>query len=115
MYALAFCDGLKITIVLIFGCVGFAFRGRTPKEMAGNVKKFGPTYIKEKSVSVKEFWPQKYYFIEFVAGDDFRARCKIYDKMFLIFQGGQDITRHAADPIHKTNVIRKNTNKLMTS
>jgi hypothetical protein len=46
--------------------------------------------------------------------DDSQVRCKICDK-FSISHGGQnDIMRHAADPIHKTNVIRKNTNKLMT-
>jgi hypothetical protein len=36
-------------------------------------------------------------------------------KIFSIYHGGEnDVTRHAAGPIHKTNVIRKNTNKLMT-
>jgi hypothetical protein len=43
--ALTYCDGLKITIVLIFALVGFAFPGRMPKEMAGNVKNYRPTYV----------------------------------------------------------------------
>jgi hypothetical protein len=47
--------------------------------------------------------------------DDSRVRCKICNKNFSISHGGEnDITRHAAGLIHKTNVIRKNTNKFMT-
>jgi hypothetical protein len=43
------------------------------------------------------------------------VHCKICDKNFLISHGGEnDITRHAAGPIHKTNVIQKSTNKLMS-
>jgi hypothetical protein len=60
-------------------------------------------------------WPQKYHFIELVVNDDSRVHCKICDKNFSISHGGEnDITRNAAGPIYKTNVIRKNTNKLMT-
>jgi hypothetical protein len=37
------------------------------------------------------------------------------DKRLSISHGGEnDITRYAAGSIHKTNVTRKNTNKLMT-
>jgi hypothetical protein len=50
-----------------------------------------------------------------VVDDDSRVRCKIRDKRFAISHGEKnDITRHAAGPIHKRNVMRKNTNKLMT-
>jgi hypothetical protein len=41
------------------------------------------------------------------------VRCKICDKRFSISHGGEnEITMRAASPIHKTNVIRENTNKL---
>jgi hypothetical protein len=50
-----------------------------------------------------------------VVDDDSRVRCKIWGKNFSISHGAEnDITRHAAGPIHKTNVMRKNTNELMT-
>jgi hypothetical protein len=52
-------------------------------------------------------------FIELVVGDDSRVRCKICDK-FSISHGGENVARHANGPIHKTNVMRKNTGKLMT-
>jgi hypothetical protein len=47
--------------------------------------------------------------------DDSRVRCKICDKRFSISHGGEnDIKRHAAGPIYKTNILWKNANKLMT-
>jgi hypothetical protein len=64
---------------------------------------------------MKKDWPQECNFIELVVDDDSRVRYQICDKNFLISHGGEnDIKRHAAGPIHKKNVIRKNTNKLMT-
>jgi hypothetical protein len=70
---------------------------------------------KKRACTVIKDWPQKYHFVELVVDDDSRVRCKICDKNFSIFHGGEnDITRHAVGLIHKTNVIRKNTNKLMT-
>jgi hypothetical protein len=66
---------------------------------------------KKKACTVIKDWPQKYHFKELVVDDDSRVRCKMCDQKFSISYGGEnDITRHAAGPIHKTNIIRRNTN-----
>jgi hypothetical protein len=59
--------------------------------------------------------PTDISFYRTVVHDDSRVRCKTCDKNFPIsHEEENDITRHAdAGPILKTNVIRKNTNKLM--
>jgi hypothetical protein len=42
-----------------------------------------------------------------------QVHCKICDENFSISHGEEDVMRHAADPIHKMNVVQRNTNKLM--
>jgi hypothetical protein len=86
--------------------------GRGKKRSAMSTILDQPTSKKRACTMIKD-WPQK-YFIELVVDDDSRVCCKICDKKFLIFHGEENITRHAAGPVHKTNVIRKNTSKVMT-
>jgi hypothetical protein len=89
--------------------------GRGKKESATPTILDQPASNTKRACTVMKDWPQKYHFIELVVDDDSRVRCKIYDNRFSIFHGGEnDITRHAAGPIYKTNVFWKNTNKLMT-
>jgi hypothetical protein len=80
--------------------------GRGKKGSATSTILDQPT-SKKRACTVKKDWPQK-YFIQLVVDDDSRVHCRIYNKNFSVSHGGEnDITRHAAGPVHKTNVVRK--------
>jgi hypothetical protein len=89
--------------------------GRSKKGSATSTILDQPTSKKRACTVIKD-WPQKNHFIQLVVDDDSQVCCKICDRRFSISHGGEnDITMHAAGPIHKTNVVRKNTNKLTTA
>jgi hypothetical protein len=82
--------------------------GRGKKGSATSTILDQPASKKRAYTVIKKDWPQKYHFIELVVNDDSLVRCNTCDKKFSISHGGEnDITRHAAGPIHKRNVYGK--------
>jgi hypothetical protein len=83
--AFAFCDGVKITVVLISVlCVCVPWKvmsGRSMKGLAMSTILDQPTSNKRVCTVIND-WPQKCHFIELVVDDDSRVRCKICDEIF---------------------------------